>query len=330
MENKKIEKGSNLFWKKEKKRWELCSNEIKKQIEEEIFSDYRKSEESETSKKIFNQKMEKLGKAHRLFSDLILDSLLEIIPKLFEKYKEGKYWDKKLSSGRAVAFRFPHSIIVNFVLRGLKLDGLGRILSSYVQEVQKLSGDANNVFIALDKYLKAWDDGAKIIESYKTESQENLLSLYASCKTWEEDKQLESFHRTLSNFGDTTIKLLIEDLITLYLMISADGNFCIIIRSFLSDNLSDLLKINDKDNPIVEELKNSNEQMRNFIEKNLTLKFFVEIFKGTVKEAIAEWHKGEKNSRIQQPTKERKQRYIKIFEQGLLFAIPAKEEKTKI
>jgi len=127
-----------------------------------------------------------------------------------------------------------------------------------------------------------------------------------------------------------TIKLLIEDLITLYLMISADGNFCIIIRSFLSDNLSDLLKINDKDNPIVEELKNSNEQMRNFIEKNLTLKFFVEIFKGTVKEAIAEWHKGEKNSRIQQPTKERKQRYIKIFEQGLLFAIPAKEEKTKI
>jgi hypothetical protein len=223
-------------------------------------------------------------------------------------------WDIFASGVRWINQRMPDSYLFKFVLPMFKLEDLeGKILSYSGQWLEQTHISAK-ALSEVDKYLRNYEKGEEIVERYSTSNQE-LVRLYASLKTWETKEKFEKFFKDFDDFLSTSVEVFILGPIQLYLMISRES-FLLIFKALSIGKISEL---EEQKREKYQEIMAFNDWFYGLIEKSQTLRVFQDAIKSTVKEYVRLLREEEENIRKQLPTKDLKNRLIERFEKGLLF-----------
>lgn len=223
-------------------------------------------------------------------------------------------WDIFASGIRFVNQRMPDSYLFRFVLPMFKLEDLGGKILSYSGQWLEQTHVSAKALSEIDKYLSCYEKGENIVKRYSTSNQE-LVRLYASLKTWENKEKFEKFFKDFENFLSLSVEVFISGPIQLYLMISKE-NFLLIFKALSIGKISEL---EEQKREKYQEIMAFHDWFYSLIEKSEPLRVFQEAFRSTVKEYVRLLREEEENIRKQLPTKELKNRLIERFEKGLLF-----------
>lgn len=245
----------------------------------------------------------------------IVDFLIDDFFSIFEE-KNGRGRQDIFASGlRKVWQKFPSSYFFRFVLPMFKLDeDLGEKTRSLAAEWLELTHFSQKALAEIDKYLKNYSKGQKILEAYRSENKE-LLRLYASLKTWEEKEKFEKFFADFESLLERGVEVFVFGPIQLYLMLNRE-TFLLIFKMFSSEKLSEIESESEK---AYQEVMAWHDFCHRFLERFLPLHLLREASRRIVKEYIRLLKEGEEGLRQQLPTKELKKRFVERFEKGLLF-----------
>lgn len=252
--------------------------------------------------------------------DFLAEQFFELFEKPVEQSKirkisaERAKWDIFASGIRWINQRMPDSYLFRFVLPMFKLEDLGGKILSYSGQWLEQTHISAKALSEIDKYLSNYEKGEKLVQRYSTSNQE-LVRLYASLKTWENKEKFEKFFKDFENILSLTVEVFISGPIQLYLMVSRES-FLLIFKALSIGKISEL---EEQKGEKYQEIMAFHDWFYGLVEKSETLKVFQEALRSTVKEYVRLLREEEENIRKQLPTKELKNRLIERFEKGLLF-----------
>lgn len=299
----------SLFYKREAERWERALLVGTNYVSERFYDERVPFED-------FLRKDRKL-RAARILALAGLDFAVLMAPNLFERIDGRPRWNRYLTALRFTLPRFRSGIIVRSVLSWLRLKEAGERVESYAVRLNETVRILFEMFKDADEYLENWKRGEEISREHHKEPQKDLVALYASYKTFQEDKQFSSFREKLERSSQETITIIIEGGIMLFLMIAQDF-IEVIVRLPMLERMEQFDDMDPDRAPIEADLKMFLLRLVGYIRNSEHRALLSQLLLKSSEQAIKSWYEEEENLR-RQHRPEMRPRFIEQFERGLLF-----------
>lgn len=298
-----------LFWKQEKERWiDACESGFSEALKELYKAKFSPDD--------FLRKERKLRTVRVVLFEAI-NFAARIAPTLFEDLRGRPRWNRYLAALNYTFPRFQSGFVTRTVLSLLKLKGASERIESYTVRL----GESLKVFLKMfqsaDEYVKNWKHGEEIAHSFQKKPQENLTRLYANYRTFHEDAKFESFHQTLENTSKETTTVIIEDVVSLWLMIAEDF-VEIIVRLPLLEKIEEFQDENDDRKLVETDLAELLKRLTRYVKDSEHRQLIHLLLRKVADQAITSWYEEECELRRQHPSMEMKRRFVEQFEQGLI------------
>ncbi len=267
------------------------------------------------------QEYEKLLDSCVVFYHFLLGAFWKHLPSPLEKEeKTGRFaWEVYLSGARHFATRYPKSYFRQLV----GLTQFGRVpeaIDAYLEKCRDMLADLLDLSVQIKDYAANYNRGRNITRQYTPEGEdegmENLSRLYGYLKTWSDDEKQSVFHKALEKSGIEIFELIIEGPIQLYLYIGKE-NWFFILKGLTVGGLSDFLSQREKLE--ARDLESLNDFIFNIIVNSEAYECFRQLGKETVGIYLENFQKQAIVLRRHFPTAELKERFIRRFEEGLIF-----------
>ncbi len=251
----------------------------------------------------------------------VADRLSDKLLPLFEQDGERTRWEIYLSGLRKLCRDLPESYLFRFVLPLYGLDDLQAKVTSYAERWLDGLHAAHRFFAAAEQYLGHLERGEQIAADYQAEGGEDLARLYASLKTWENERELGAFFDAVSEFTDISLEVLVAGPLQLYLMLGRD-TFTLIFKTLSIGRLSDL----HEGEAEYTELLALHDFVYGLVANSATLALLREASARVGRAYTQSLREEEVRLRGQLPTDDLKRSFIRRYEAGVLFARQREED----
>lgn len=297
-----------LFWKEELERWQDACREAERTILEEILLE-------RPEPKDFFRQQKKLRTVVMLVSHAI-EAAAESAPSWFEEKEERKRWDRGLTAAHSIIHPFRSGIVLKTVLPLLGLREAGTKIESYCIRLGEIARLSLKAMKTADEYVSNWSDSEEIMRSFGREPRMPLMRLYASYATFPHDHEFDSFAGLLEKTANDTITVIIEDSITLFLMI-ADDFFQILVRIPFIERPEELYREEESRKSIEADLTDLLQHFTTMLRNSEERKLLSRLLRHAVRHALESWKKEEKNLRKTHDEEQRK-RFLSQFREGFI------------
>lgn len=305
------------FFEEIKEREKTAFAEAIEQAREKVLKNHFSSFENVALEEY--QKYEKLLNSCVGFSQFLSEAFWNRLPSPLEKdEKTGRLvWEVYISGARHFATSYPKSDFRR--LAGLPQFGKApEAIDAYLRKCRDTLSDLFGLEREIRDYAANYNRAGEIIRQYvpEEEGMENLARLYGYLKTWPNDERQAVFHKSLEKSGIEIFEVIIEGPFQLYLYIGKENWFFILKGLTISDLFDFLSKKEERE---AKDLCRLNDFIFDIIADSKSYQCFKELAREALKIYLENFQKETIILRRQYPTAELKERFIRRFEEGLIF-----------